>query len=214
MSKSNHYKSFVIATIVLLIIPSLTVLNVKAQTTPTPDNWSRVAMFADSRSGYYIITDPFTCDHVEWRIKWNVDLNHMHFDISNYIMQIVIFPEGTSIDYIDVINGSLSTIFDSGDRAGGTHIIHGNAGTFYLRIATSPYVDSYGILVEQNTDSPIPSPTPTLTPTPSTSPTPDYTPIVFPDYVEFLGVIIGIASGVILSIAVVLILRYFKKRRT
>ena len=103
MSKSNHYRSFVILTIAFLIILALVVLIVKAQTIPasTPCNWSKVASFAGPRSGEYIITDSFTCDHVEWRIRWEVDTTHMHFDVSNYILYVTILPEGTSSDYTD-----------------------------------------------------------------------------------------------------------------
>ena len=180
MNKNNHNRSFVITIIVLLIISALAVLNVKAQTTPTPapGNWSKVVIFAGSRSREsIIITDSFTCDHVEWRINWKVDTTHMHFYFTNYILQITTFPEGTINAYIDYINGSFSSIYDPANhRAGGTSYIYDNAGTFYLRIKSSPYVDSYRIMVEQNTDSPTPTPTPTISPTPSSSTEPTQSP--------------------------------------
>ena len=161
MNKSNHYRSFVTTIIVLLIISALAVLNVKAQPTPTPTpgNWGKVAIFTGERSG--ITTESFTCDHVEWRINWKVDTTHMHFNFANYILQITTFPEDTINDYIDFINGSFSSIYDPANhRAGGTSHIQDNAGTFYMRIKSSPYVDSYRVIVEQNTDSPKPTPTP------------------------------------------------------
>ena len=169
MNKSNHYKSFVATTIAFLIILGLLVLIVKAQSTPTPTpgNWSKVASFAGPRSGEYIVTDSFTCDHVEWRIRWEVVTTHMHFIFTNYnhILQITTFSEGTIVDYVDFINGSFSSIYDPANhRAGGTSYIHDYAGSFYLRILTSTHTESYRVIVEQNTDSPIPSPTPTPTP--------------------------------------------------
>jgi len=169
--KSIQSRSFGVLLVILLSFTSLAVLNVKAQPTPIPvsGNWSKVAIFTGERSG--ITTESFTCDHVEWRINWKVDTTHMHFNFANYILQITTFPEDTINDYIDFINGSFSSIYDpTNHRAGGTSYIHDNAGTFYMRIKSSPYVDSYRVIVEQNTDSPIPSPTPTPIPTPTSTP--------------------------------------------
>jgi len=208
MSKSNHYKSFVTATIVLLIIPALSVLNVKAQTTPTSGNWSQVATFTGESSGN---TDSFTCDHVEWRIRWEADIMDLHFYFTDYFLQITTFPEGSINYYIDFINGSFSSISDSGDRVSGTSYIHDHAGSFYMRIMTSTHTENYRVIVEQNTNSPIlsptptPIPTPTLTPTPSTSPTPTpLPPIRFynPYLILFASTLLLIVLGV---------LAYYKK---
>ena len=215
MNISNHYKSFVATIIVLLIVLALVVLIVKAQSTPTPTpgNWSKVVIFAGPRSGESIITDSFTCDHVEWRIRWEVDTTHMHFDVSNYILYVTIFPEGTSIDYIDFINGSLSSIYDPANHsAGGTNYIHDNAGKFYLKIKTSPYVDSYRVFVEQNMDSPIPSPTPTPTPTTSPTPASASNPKTILFSIDF--VVASIATIAVIAVVGVGILAYYKKRRS
>jgi len=161
MNKSNHYKSFVIVPIVLLFVSTLVVLNVKAQPTSTSGNWSQVATFTGENS---VNTDSFTCNHSEWRIRWEADIQHLLFYFSDYFLQITTFPEGSINYYIDFINGSFSSISDSGDRVSGTSYIHDHAGSFYLRIMTSTHTENYRVIVEQNTDSPIPSPTPTPTP--------------------------------------------------
>jgi hypothetical protein len=180
--------------------------------TPAPGNWSRVAIFAGPRSGEVIIKDSFTCDHSEWRIRWEVDTTHMHFDVSNYILKITTFPEGTSFDYIDFINGSLSSIYDPVRHlAGGTSYVHDNAGNFYLRILTSPYVDSYRIFIEQNTDSPIPAPTPTPTPTPTTTLTPIPTPKYPMGSPEQRSTPFEIAIIAVIAIIGIGLLVYFKK---
>ncbi len=161
MSKSNHYRAAISIIIVLLIISSLAVLNVKAQPTPTSGNWSQVATFTGENS---VNTDSFTCDHVEWRIRWEADIMDLLFYFTDYFLQITTFPEGSINYYIDFINGSFSSISDSGDRVSGTSYIHDHAGSFYLRIITSTNTEKYRVIVEQNTDSPIPSPTPMPTP--------------------------------------------------
>ena len=206
MTKSNHYKSFVVVTIVLLIVSTLVVLNVKAQPTPTSGNWSQVATFTGENS---VNTDSFTCNHSEWRIRWEADIQHLLFYFTDYFLQITTFPEGSINYYIDFINGSFSSISDSGDRVSGTSYIHEQVGSFYLRILTSTHTESYRVIVEQNMDSPIPSPTPT--PTSSTSPTPEHTLIVEPEPVFTPTNII--ASIALITIAGLGILAYYKKRR-
>lgn len=204
--KAKPSRTITIMFIILLSLSSITIFNVEAQedTITVSGNWTEVARFAGDRSGESIITDSFTCNHSEWRIRWEVDTTHMHFDISNYFLYITIFPEGTTLDYIDFINGSLSFLYDPANhRAGGTSYIHDNAGTFYLRIGTSPYVDKYRIYIEQNTDSPIASPSPTPspnqspTPAPTSSPNPNPSPspgLEFPTIQVFV-IIITILSG-------------------
>ena len=208
MSKSIHYKSFVTVTIVLLIISALAVLNIKAQTTPTSGNWSQVATFAGENS---VNTDSFTCNHSEWRIRWEADIQHLLFYFTDYFLQITTFPEGSINYYIDFINGSFSSISDSGNRVSGTSYIHDNAGNFYLRILTSTHTENYRVIVEQNTNSPTPSPTPTpsLTPTPTPTSTPKY-PM---EDSEPFPTTIAVASIATIAIIATGILVYFKKYR-
>lgn len=190
-------RSFVVLFVVLLMISSLAVLNVKAQPTPTSGNWSQVATFTGENSAN---TDSFTCNHSEWRIRWEADIMDLHFYFTDYFLQITTFPEGKVNEYIDFINGSFSSISDSGDRVSGTSYIHDHAGSFYLRILTSTHTENYRIIVEQNTDSPKPTPTPTLSPNPSMSPTPTpLPPIRFynPYLILFGTTILLIALGIL-----------------
>ena len=195
--------------VVLLSISTLTILNVKGQedTVPVPGNWSEVARFV-GESG--VNTDTFTCNHSEWRIRWEADIMDLHFYFTNYFLQITTFPEGSINYYIDFINGSFSSISDSSNLVRGTRYIHNNTGSFYLRIITSTHTKNYRIVVEQNLDSPIPSPSPT--PSPSQSPTPTPTPTTTPTpelkfpTTQVLIIIITLLAGLG-------ILAYYKKHK-
>jgi hypothetical protein len=177
--------------------------------TPIPGNWSEVARFTGSGSGRYT-TESFTCDHVEWRIRWDVILSHVHFPLSNYILQITTFPEGTNLDYIDFINGSFPSIYEPDNRAGGIQYIHNNAGKFYMKISASIFVHSYTIIIEQNTDSSTLSPisTPLITPTSSPSPTSTSSPEASTvAYFELpLGLIIGAGLGIGVGVLILILL--------
>lgn len=160
--------------VVILVISSVVISNVKAQTRTItiPDNWSQVAIFAGDRSAP-ITTDSFTCNHAEWRIRWEAYLApNIHFYYRDYILQITTYLEETSLEYIDFINANFSSINISDNLANGISYIHNNTGNFYLIIKTSPSIDSYRIYIEQNTDSSSTLPTPAATPTSSIDPEP------------------------------------------
>ena len=90
--KTRLSRSFAVLLVVLLSISALAVLNVKAQPTPTSGNWSQVATFTGENS---VNTVSFTCDHVEWRIRWEADIMDLHFYFTDYFLQITTFPEGS-----------------------------------------------------------------------------------------------------------------------
>ena len=110
------------------------------------DNWIEVTRFSGSSAhGSIVITEPFSCDHVEWRIRWEFDSGHGHFPQLHFF-SFTTYPQGEETFFVDQIyemaNGSLR----------GTSYIHDNNGTFYMKISTA-IVDSYTIIVEQNIDS-------------------------------------------------------------
>jgi hypothetical protein len=83
-----------------------------------------------------------------------------------------------------------------------SHIIRNQTGSFYMYISTG-YSDSYSIIVEQNVDSilatPTPAPTPTATAAPTTKP---FTGLAIPTEVLYpvamVAAIVAIAAGVVL----------------
>jgi hypothetical protein len=149
-----------------LYVPKSSIPTITPKPTPTPTplppapygNWREVARFTGSNRAsisYY-----FTCDHVDWRIGWDVIRSHVHFPLSNFIIQIGVGGK----DYYHFINGSFS-LFD--DPSSGIHYVHDNAADFYVNVRTSIFAHSYTIIVEENIDSP------TLTPAQTPEPSPE-----------------------------------------
>jgi len=213
--KTIPSRIFTVLLVILLSFSTLGILKVKAQedTITVPGNWSEVVRFAGESS---VNTDSFTCNHSEWRIRWEANIMDLHFYFTNYFLQITTFPEGTMNDYIDFINGSFSSISESSNLVSGTRYIHNNTGSFYLRIIPSTHTENYRIVVEQNLDSPtpLPSPTPRTSPIPTTSPTPspDLTPAPSPESEsEFPTIqLLSLALTVIIGLG---ILAYSMRRR-
>jgi len=127
--------------------------------TSTHGNWSEVARFSGSCS--YAITDSFTCDHVEWRIKYIAYLVPSLFPLGGpTFITIRTFPNGSDADQIDLIYANFSSIYNPRNIVGGTSYIQDNAGNFYMKINPNINVINYTIIIEQNTYSPIPTPEP------------------------------------------------------
>jgi endonuclease YncB( thermonuclease family) len=142
-------------------------------TTQINGTWSEVARFTGELTGGNgvltytsevngsIITDSFTCNHVEWRIRWKANLKHIHFYHGRYFLAILTFPEGTDDDSFYFINEDFSNIYQPSSSKWGTSYIHNKTGNFYMKISPNKsYVRNYTIIVEQNTDSPTPTPEP------------------------------------------------------
>jgi hypothetical protein len=108
---------------------------------PPSDNWVEVTRFIGSRG---FTTDVFVCDHVEWRIRWEFDPGHWHF-ADFHTLQVTTYEEGESTNYFNQIreppSGNLS----------GVELLN-QSGSFYMKIS-SPMIDSYTIIVEQNITS-------------------------------------------------------------
>ncbi|MFW9853371.1 MAG: hypothetical protein ACFFDS_10535 [Candidatus Thorarchaeota archaeon] len=111
------------------------------------ENWVEVVRFSYSGPDphEYRITEPFTCDHVDWRIRWEFYFEHTHFpEFGHFSVRTYPKGENTSIDEIHV---------DGFGERNGTSYIFNNKGEFYMRISTLSVVTSYTIIVEQNLDS-------------------------------------------------------------
>jgi hypothetical protein len=105
-------------------------------------NWVEVTRFTGNE---YTQTEPFTIEHVEWRIRWNFStVFHMH-QKSLGVFGINVFEKEpkrhvssfVGVPTIGSENGTLSL---------------SENGTFYLQIHVLNIYD-YSILIEQNIDS-------------------------------------------------------------
>ena len=112
------------------------------------ENWVEVVRFYWSGAGphEYRITEPFTCDHVDWRIRWEFYFDHTHFPEFGHF-SVRTYPRGENRSDINSIS-----VDGFGERNGTSYIIN-NKGEFYMRISTLSVVTSYTIIVEQNIDS-------------------------------------------------------------
>jgi hypothetical protein len=109
----------------------------------SPANWSEVTRFTGSGSDMYT-TDYFTCNHVEWRIRWEY-VPHSEYPEST-VFGITTYPQGEDVFYVDFIMKSGS------EDTTGTSYIHDNKGTFYMKINIAN-TESYTIIIEQDLDS-------------------------------------------------------------
>ena len=111
------------------------------------ENWVEIARFSGG-DNVRLTTDFFTCDHSEWRIRWELDIYHGHFPELQFL-SITTYPQGESNLYADLI-------YELGNKdKNGTSYIHNNIGNFYIRIETGAII-KYTVIVEQNLESPIP----------------------------------------------------------
>ena len=105
------------------------------------DNWVEVTRFIGTNG---FTTDTFTCDHAEWRIRWEFDPGHWHF-ADLHTLHVTTYKEGEStISFNQIIE-------PPGGNRQGVELLN-QSGTFYLEIG-SGLIDSYTIIVEENIDS-------------------------------------------------------------
>ena len=104
------------------------------------ENWSEVASFGEGRP-WFGDTNSFTCDYVEWRIRWEY--------VKDESMLTAFLFEIRLQDTAEII-GNYS---NSGklNITEGIYNITDYEGEFYLFIGTN--AKSYTIIVEQNLDS-------------------------------------------------------------
>jgi len=106
-------------------------------------SWIEVTRFTGSGTEHYT-TDYFTCEHVEWRIRWEY-LPHPSLSILA-LFNVYTYPQGEDTLYID------SIIKIGADDTNGTSYIHNNGGTFYSKINVAT-TESYTIIIEQDLNS-------------------------------------------------------------
>ena len=131
---------FVLASLFFFGIPSG--LCSESPSDTTSGNWVEVARFT-GRVGY--TTDYFTCEHVDWRIRWEYDPLSVLFWEGIDPLSVKVRQEGQFALTVSSITGVGSK--------DGINYIHDNAGRFYMTISTT-FLESFTIIVEQNTESP------------------------------------------------------------
>ena len=102
------------------------------------EDWSEVTRFVDE--DMIFTTDPFTVEHVEWRIKWEYepqpDIPDSHPSLEFYV-----YSQEQQGQWFDRVSKRGT------EETNGTLYIHDKQGTFYLTIVSA--VENYTIIVEQ-----------------------------------------------------------------
>jgi hypothetical protein len=95
------------------------------------NNWSEVTRFTGSGSEMYT-TDYYTCEHVEWRIKWEYLPHSQYSNLT--IFELFTYPQGENASFVDFVMKT-----GSNDTSGASYI-HDN-------------VEGYTIIIEQDLNS-------------------------------------------------------------
>lgn len=131
-----------IVSLALLLAISITMSIGVNIVSATPANWSEVIRFTGSGNEQYT-TEYFTCDHVEWRIRWEYVPDPDYPEYAAF--SVYTYPQGGDIP--------IDSIYKAGSEdTSGISYIHNNKGTFYMEIIVAS-TQSYTIIVEQDLDS-------------------------------------------------------------
>jgi len=99
------------------------------------ENWSEMTRF--SGTGALTTTGPFTCDHVEWRIRWELEPQ------SGFLSAYIYPHEPQSASFESIIKSP------ENNETNGTVYIPERSGTFHLVIMATGET-SYTLIIEQN----------------------------------------------------------------
>ncbi len=103
------------------------------------ENWVEVTTL--SGSGGIGSTETFTVEHVDWRIRWQIEPGN-HSERQSFLVYIFPASGGQWIDSIQHFGTEETT---------GTLNIYNQSGSFYMDVLAS--IDSYTMIIEQNIDS-------------------------------------------------------------
>lgn len=138
---------------VLVLVPTQ---SVKAE------HWVEVIRYEGRQAAF--VTEPFTCNYSEWRIRYESYVG-THFPMiipGVYLLNVTTYPQGEATNYTDRIR------VDPTQGEYFYHLIHDSPGTFYMKISTG-FSDNYSVIIEQNIDSVFATPSSVAFPTPTTS---------------------------------------------
>jgi len=107
-------------------------------------NWSEVARFTGG--GGIGTTEPFTCDHADWRIRWEIEPENDSSERTPFL--VYIFPYSDSF----LRDPWFESIQHYGtEETSGTLYIQDRNGSFDMDVLAS--LESYTMIIEQNVDS-------------------------------------------------------------
>jgi len=130
---------FVLTFISALIVIYDAIPSVKATT------WFEIKRFYYNADRLEETTDTFTCNHVNWRIKWEY-----HPWYGGSVFNITVYKVGVSEPVAEIHDIQYYYILTkTGER-----YIDGNNGTFFLKINAVNIAYYYEIMIEQDIDSP------------------------------------------------------------
>jgi len=115
----------------------------KSEEEGPPTSWSEVTRFTGSGTEQYT-TDYFTCNHVEWRIRWEYVPHSSYPELTGF--NVYTYPQGEDVLFIN------SIMKTGGQDTNGASYVHNNEGTFYMIINVAN-TNSYVIIVEQDLTS-------------------------------------------------------------
>ena len=108
------------------------------------DNWVEVARFEGNES---IQTESFTCDHVEWRIRWEYVPSFQPTE--SIFFSVFTYPREEGVRGSMYVN----SIIDIGsEKRSGTSYVHDYQSTFFMIINVIG-TENYTIIVEQDIGS-------------------------------------------------------------
>jgi len=102
-------------------------------------NWVEVVRFTGSGT-----TDYFTCEHVEWRIRWEYVPSSTFPGLAMF--GVVTYEAGEDVMFIDYISQM------GFNETSGVSYIHNQEGTFYMDISTAN-TEGFTVIVEEDVDS-------------------------------------------------------------
>jgi len=107
-------------------------------------NWIEVARFTGG--GGIGTTEPFTCDHADWRIRWEIEPENDSSERTSFL--VYIFPYSDSF----LRDPWFESIQHYGtEETSGTLYIQDRNGSFDMDFLAS--LESYTMIIEQNVDS-------------------------------------------------------------
>ena len=105
------------------------------------ENWIEVTRFSGENLGHHT-TESFTCEHVEWRVRWEC-VPFVDFNLSTFII---------NVETVESFNKRVDGAVNIGsDVLDGVLYINDSFGTYCLAMVSN--VPNYSIIVEQNIDS-------------------------------------------------------------
>lgn len=118
---------------------------IDTSTTDPEANWVEVTRFAGSGSQFGM-SSAFTCDHVDWRVRWQ---NNPFLDFGDQSIQFYVVPTENVTDHFDGSMGIESV--KSYAQENGTLYLDNSPGTFHFWIA--PSSSNWELIVEQNVNT-------------------------------------------------------------